>query len=358
MPSIRLIACLLVLACSFQARALDLYSGEVFVTGHGVEERSRAAPAALIQVLQKLSGQRELPLNPALDSALLSANRILVSFHYRNRERLATDGSTSEELWLVASFLPEAVERIARDLQLPRWRRERQPLALWVVVDDGLGRRLKPVEYEYAWASMADVATMRGLPVTWPEVQEDAALGPDLQLLWGGFTEGFYNPDTAAGGVAIVAARRAGPEWSVRWTVFDGEQTAGWRNQGQELRFVLAEGVHRLTDQVAARNSIAAAALGDWELSLDVAGILTAGDYARCLEYLEDLSLVERVHVQQVSAGTVRFLLKVNARPEFLEEAIARDRVLRRGTGDHAYQLIPRAVGAGVGDPEPGGGEG
>lgn len=332
---------LLAMALSFQARALDLYSGEVFVESHDAGERNQAVASALIQVLQKLSGKRELPPAAPLDSALLSANRILVSFHYRNKERMAPDGSVSEELWLVANFLPEAVDRIVRDLELPRWRQERLPVSIWIVVDDGLGRRAKPVEYEYAWDSMEDVATMRGLPVSWPKLAEDPENKPNLQLLWGGFTEELIDPANAGGGALIVAARRMGPEWFIRWTFFDGEETAGWRNRGQELSFTLAEGVHRLTDLVAARHSIAATALGAWQLALDVKGIAGARDYARCLAYLQGLSLVERVSVEQASTGMVRFSLEVNARPEFLAEAIARGRVLRPGTFAGEYELLP-----------------
>jgi hypothetical protein len=40
---------------------LDLYSGEVVVSSQSEAERNEVIPEALIQVLQKLSGQREMP---------------------------------------------------------------------------------------------------------------------------------------------------------------------------------------------------------------------------------------------------------------------------------------------------------
>ena len=75
------------------ACAQELYSGEVSVEGQGEEERDEAVPSALIQVLQKLSGRRELPLTPALETALADANHMLVSFHYRPHDRSMPDGS-------------------------------------------------------------------------------------------------------------------------------------------------------------------------------------------------------------------------------------------------------------------------
>ncbi len=326
--------------CSLEVLAVDLYTGEVTVKDRSAAERGEAVPAALIQVLQKLSGQRELPLGPALDAALLSANRIMVSFHYQGRARTGPDGSVSDELWLVASFLPEAVDRISRDLELPRWRRERLPVAIWVVVDDGLGRRFKPLEYGYAWDSMTDLAALRGLPVSWPDPLANPDRPIDLQLLWGGFTEEVIDPLAPEGGALIVAARRMGPEWNIRWTWSDGQETAGWRTRGQDLSISLAEGLHSLADHVAARHSIAASAHGYWQVRLDIAGIGDAGDYARCLAYLQGLSLVENVDVEEISGGTVRFVVDVNARPDYLGEAIARGRVLERGATEQEYRMM------------------
>ena len=81
----------------------DLYSGEVLVSSQGQADRDAALPDALIQVLQKLSGQREIPASPALDEALNSADRILRSYRYTRVDLTAADGSITEELRLVAT---------------------------------------------------------------------------------------------------------------------------------------------------------------------------------------------------------------------------------------------------------------
>jgi hypothetical protein len=386
--------CLLIAwCCAGDVRAQDLYLGAVMVSDQNTEERAQAVPSALIQVLQKLSGRRELPIGPALDSALLSANRIMVSFHYQDRERAAPDGSVSEEQWLVARFLPAAVDRIIRDLDLPRWRQERQPVTIWVVVDDGLGRRLMPVEYGYAWDAMENIAALRGLPIAWPDLEEGQAGEPgkepeeepqrdlqqlqdsgfeverdevqeqalqqvqesatedgpaetpdervDLQLLWGGFTEHLLEAGDGTGGVLIVAARREGADWAIRWNFSDGKETAGWRSRDRDLSFALAGGVHRLADLVASRNSIASSGQGAWQFAMNVGGISGAGDYARCLGYLQGLSLVSRVDVEEAGPGHVRFVLELNAMPVYLVETLSRDRVLEPGNAENEYLLLP-----------------
>jgi hypothetical protein len=325
------------LACP-PAFALDLYSGEVTVADQGVEERLRSVPAALIQVFQKHSGQRELPLHPALDAALLSANRIMTSFYYREHERVSPDGSVKREWRLVANFLPESVDRIVRDLELPRWRAQRKPITIWIVVDDGLGRRLMPLEYDYAWSALTDVAGRRGLPVNWPELNEVQKEEVDLQLLWGGFTDDLVSRERNED-VVIVAARREGPIWNVRWNFAGGEETSAWRNRDMDLAFALVDGMHRLTDLVAARDSIASSGSGNWQSELLVEGFRDASDYARCLAYLESLGIVDEVNVEQVEPGAVHFALELNALPEYLEGEFGRDGVLIKGPGDKQYRL-------------------
>ena len=55
------------------------------------------------------------------------------------------------------------VDAIVQQLGLPRWRQERPEVQLWVVIDDGRNRQLKPLEFAYAWESMEQVAAVTGL---------------------------------------------------------------------------------------------------------------------------------------------------------------------------------------------------
>jgi hypothetical protein len=166
-----------------------LYTGEVLVQTQQKSERNRALPLALKQVLQKLSGQGSFVDYPLVGLALDGASSIVVSFHYRNVESILTDTSVSNKLLLVARFSEVEVNELLRKLQLPLWPAERRPVEIWVVVDDGTGRRIMPVEYAYAWESMNEIAGARGQPVSWPEPDEEGIFPVDAQLLWGGYTE-------------------------------------------------------------------------------------------------------------------------------------------------------------------------
>ena len=327
------------IALSVQAQVLDLYTGAVAVPDQSVAARLQSVPNALIQVLQKHSGQRELPVHPALDAALLTANRIMVSFFYRKHQIIAPDATSTNEWRLVASFQHDAVDRIVQQLGLPRWQADRLPITIWIVVDDGIGRRLMPVEYEYAWNALKDIAHSRGLPLFWPELDDEQMLQVDLQLLWGGFTDELSPALRSNRDVVIVAARREGFEWNVRWNFGSGEQTSSWRSRDTDLSFALVEGLHRLTDFVAARDAIAVSGQSESIFELSVRGFRGADDYARCLAYLEGLDVVDSVEILEAGRGVIRFSLALNARPMYLQDEIERRDVLLPGESSFEYSL-------------------
>ncbi|MGD9265767.1 MAG: DUF2066 domain-containing protein [Lysobacterales bacterium] len=317
--------------------ANELYAGEVAVLTQSEAERNAAVPEALIQVLQKISGQRELPASPELDEALSNAGKMLISFGYRSVKRQGPEGIETEELRLLARFIPSETDQLAQRIGLPRWRKERPPVQVWAVVDDGLGRELMPVEFTYAWRSMEDVASIRGLPLSWPELDEEERQLIDMRLVWGGFTDYLVERGAPADGVAIVAARRDGPLWSLRWNVADNDRRWSWHDSDRELRFALTRGVHRLADEIAAANSIAASQQGRSSTDITVGGLRGAEDYATCLAYLEGLSVVTGVNILGAGPGHVRFRLQLNAAVEYLDAALRNGTVLLPSGAETAY---------------------
>ena len=315
----------------------SLYSGEVVVASQGEEDRRQAVPDALIQVLQKLSGQREMPIYAALDDTLSNAENLLLSFQYRNAERSNPDGTVTRELRLVAQFMQAEVDRAVQQIGLPRWQQERPPVQIWAVIDDGFNRELTPVEFTYAWESLEEIAVMRGLPVSWPELDEEEAQLIDMRLVWGGFTDYLVERGAPSDGVAIIAARREGPLWTVRWNLASGEKNWSWRNGDQELMFALAQGIHQMTDHIASINTIAASEQEHWSLDVTIRGLNGSADYAACLGYLQNLSLVTAVEILGADPGRVHFRLQLNASSNHLLEAFNRGTVLLPATAGSEY---------------------
>ena len=320
------------------AAPIELYVGEAAVADQGSSERNRALPLALAHVLQKLSGVRRLDDYPLVAPALDRAPEMVLSYHYRSAPGLLPDGSEIEELRLVARFAEPAVDEMLRATELPLWQPQRKPLTAWLIVDDGFGRRVMPVEFDYTRKSMEDVARWRGLPLIWPAPDADGVYAVDEQILWGGYTE-----DLAASrneGVLIAAARREGLAWNVRINLGYQGQHWSWRLDDIDLQAALTEGTQQAVDQVAAVNTILAGDLGSWEHEMKLVGLRGAADYRRCLNYLQNLSVVDGVSVVSAGPGSVWLSLSLRALPRYLEESIEAGGVLERLGEDGAYRLL------------------
>lgn len=315
------------------AATTELYVGEAAVADQGGGERLRALPLALEHVLQKLSGLRQFDDYPLVAPALERAPEMVLSYHYIKVANLQADSPESADLRLVARFAEASVDEMARALQLPLWQPQRNPLTAWLIIDDGLDRRVMPLEYEYALRAMEQVAERRGQPLAWPSPDEQGAYAVDEQILWGGYTEDLAGP--GGEGVLIAAARREGPEWGVRINVGFRGQHWSWRQSDIDLSAALTEGMQQVVDQVAAVQTIAASDLGIWQQELTVRGLSGADHYRRCLSYLQGISLVDRVEVVKAQPGAVTFRLGLSAVPSYLEAILDSGQVLqRREEGD------------------------
>ena len=190
---------------------------------------------------------------------------------------------------------------------------------------------------------MEQTASLRGLPVEWPELDEEERQLRDTRLVWGGFTDYLVERGAPADGVAIIAARRVGPQWTVRWNLANESQGWSWQNMDVDLVLALQEGIHQVADQVAAANAIAVSDQGIWTIELTIGGLNGANAYARCIDYLQNLSLVNAVDVLGADPGRVHFRLQLNASQEYLIEAFRQGTVLlaTRAGSDYEYEYLP-----------------
>ncbi len=325
-----LLLCILMLAPLGAGGAVpgsELYVGEAPVADQGAGERRRAMPLALQNVLQKLSGLRRFDDYPELRSALTQAPDMVLSYHYRKVEQMLSDGSVREELGLVAQFAQAPVDNLARELGLPLWQAQRVPATAWLIIDDGIDRRIMPIEYEYARQRMAATAERRGLPLDWPGPDADGLYAVDEQLLWGGYVEELAG--AGGRGLLIAAARREGAQWSVRFNLGYPGENWSWRLNDADLAAALEEGTHEAIDRVAAANTIQASDLGSWQYDLTVSGLAGAEDYRRCLNYLQGISLVGEIGVVRAQPGQVTFRAVLNAAPHYFEEMLQSGGVLQ-----------------------------
>jgi len=278
---------------------------------------------ALGQLLPRVTGRLDAALEPALADLLQNAEDYVEQIGALDRETL------------LVTFDARAIEEalIARDQ--PIWGPERPLTLLWLAIDTGRGERgilaageamtdISP-EFLELQANFRDqlssVAEERGLPLSLPlmDLQDMSALSY-IDIV-GGFTDQLSKASIRYGADAVLTglARVTRSGVNVQWTLLkDGGRFA----LGGTL---MRDGLNRLADLYAAEFSTFG---GVRTTLITVLGIETLEDYGRVMRYLESLSLLEAVGVEEFVDGALSIRVYARGGTTVLERVLALGNIL------------------------------
>jgi uncharacterized protein len=272
------------------------------------QSRDTAFVEALKSVAVRVSGRRDAAarLGPAANSPRQYVQRF--AFTSDNQLQVAFDSGS--------------VDRLLSDSGLPIWGRER-PATLVLLSVPGADGVPNWVDTSYPSPerdAMARVARQRGLPLAWPSLssQDRAVLGsvanaaaPELMEL---------ASRSNANAVLMGHGRRdASGALIVQWSLASDDGTP-------EVTGAVEEGVHLAADTFGRIYAASSGSLGS--VSVQVSGIRDLNDYAATLNYLEGMTLVRSVALEQVAGDTLRLQLAVRGDATTLRRALALDNTL------------------------------
>jgi hypothetical protein len=278
----------------------DLYE----VTMPIEQSRDTAFVEALRSVAVRVSGRRDAAsrLGPAANSPRQYVQRF--AFTSDNQLQVAFDSGS--------------VDRLLSDSGLPIWGRER-PATLVLLSIQSADGSTNWVDTNYPSGerdAMARVARQRGLPLAWPSLTAQdrstldaatAAAAPELTELVS---------RSNANAVLLGHGRREAGALVVQWSLASDDGTP-------EVTGSVEDGVHLAADTFGRLYAASGASLGS--VSVEVAGIRDLNDYAATLNYLEGMTLVRSVALEQVLGDTMRFQLAVRGDATTLRRALALD---------------------------------
>ena len=249
---------------------------------------------ALGQLLPRVTGRLDAALEPALADLLQNAAAFVEQIGSLDRETL------------LVTFDARAIEAalVARDQ--PIWGPERPLTLLWLAIDTGQGERgilsageaLTDASPEFLELQanfreeLTTVAEERGLPLSLPLMDLEDMTALSFIDIWGGFTEQVQQASIRYGADAVLSGRARVTRFgvNVQWTLLkDGGQFA---LGGTSMR----DGLNRLADFYAAEFSTFG---GVRATLITVLGVETLDDYGRVMRYLDSLSLLESVGVEE-----------------------------------------------------------
>ncbi len=280
-----------------RASAHGLYQAEVTVRSQGAGERKGGFARALLQVLGKISGDRNSNSRPGVGQELRDADQYVDGYDYRQDEGISpTTGAPTYDTTLIVRFDQGKVDDMIAALGLPMWPQPRPKPVLWLAIDDGHGPRLVALAQANAARSVLDRAVMRGYKLGLPNgtAAEQAAVG----AIWRG--------DSAA--VARVSSRYSPPMqligklyrsaggWTADWVMLDsGRVLSKWTVEERDARRAMAAGADGAADALVRRYAKAGTAGPAGIVRVTFTGIGSSQDFMRLSGYLQGMSVVRHI---------------------------------------------------------------
>jgi hypothetical protein len=289
-----LLPALLVATAARAVTVPDLYE-----TSQPVESsRDAAFVDALKAVLVRVSGQRD------------AAARVGADVN-DPRKYVQRFGFTADNV-LEVGFDSTSVDRLLSNAGLPIWGRERPATVVMFGAEaGGTWRWLASDAPAQERDTIERVARQRGVPLKWPvmDSQERAEASAD--------SPGLLRVAERYGADAVLLGRSRGGV--VSWTLLSKDGAA-------QATGGVEDGVHLAADTFARVFAAAASSLGS--VVVEVGGISNLDAYAATPNYLEGMTLVRGVALEQVNGEKMRFRLAVRGDAATLRRAIALDRRL------------------------------
>jgi len=321
----------------------NLYTVSVAPDAEAGNDRRAAARRGMSVLLTRVTGRQQAAAYPELGELVANAERYMTSY-----------GFSADEIRV--GFNQALIEQALTRLNMPIWGDERPATLLFVAADFGNGERaeLRAADASEAaaggagWAAsnplspasaaafegvveqVIDAAAERGLPLVLPLLDAVDRETVRFADVWGGFdpivARAAERYDVDAIVVARVAVTEA--ETRVRWTVIRGARTVMLTPPRPR------DAVDWLADEFASEFTTTGDARLAW---LTVSGIEQVRDYARVIDYLNSVSIIEYADVESMAGNEL--LLRVAARgdDERLRAYLALD-----------GQLVPQPDGEGL----------
>jgi hypothetical protein len=270
-----------------------VYQAVVPSQGAGEVERTQGFGEALRIVAVRASGRRDAAANATIKAAAAQPTSYVQQY-----------GTTSDRM-LRVGFDARAVEELLQRAGLPVWAQER-PVVLVVL----------PAAAVAAQPDVDAAARDRGLPLAWPRVAIDPAAA--RTRIASGDTDGLIAAGGAAAGAVLVGT---GTDGRLEWLF-------SHRGEVAQARGSLKQGVDLAADTLAARYA-PLSTRGVTRHTVRVSGVADVKSYAGLLTYLQSLSMVQAIAVDELSGDTVTLGLSLRGDLELLRRFASLESRLR-----------------------------
>ncbi|OQW93704.1 MAG: hypothetical protein BWK79_09780 [Beggiatoa sp. IS2] len=333
------------LICQTVTAQTDLYDALVPVNSRDETARIEATKQALLQVLIRLSGNRELANKPAIKAKLAQAERLAQQFTYKNRPE---DG----QLLLSVGFDPDDLDELMNTLSIPQWNSNHATCLVWIILENsGQPTVVNLDEQPKIVNILQDQAWQRGLSVIFPlldledmtTLKKFADTPNSAQETWQSLMTRYRVE------ILLVARLSQTSAWEGQWHLYlANKELSNWQDRQEQQNTLLGRGLDKAVDTLAsqtitivAKESVPTPVATAKEtaptpvvttptekFTLQVTNVPNFEDYIKLREYLHGLGIITDLQVQSMQTGQITFLIAAQGGKAAVAQAISSGRVL------------------------------
>ncbi len=329
----------------YAIKVSGLYHANVPVENESASLRRPAIKQALIKVLIKLTGDRNISKNADIGPLINQAEGFVQQFRYRQVVDQIDPAIQAHELWVQFDEVP--LNEGLRSYGISIWGNERPSVLVWLVHEENSVRRMVSFEESPQYLTMLDkAAANRGISLLFPLLDLEDNSRISASDIWGGFKDPImaasnrYQADVVMTGKLVQALPNI---WESYWTVYINGQVVNWNSQGELAEIVLQEGVDEMADRIASQYTNTGSTQTE-VIELLVTDVDDLDEYARALSYLESVQSVQSVQVKSVSSDKVLFELINRGGQGAFDQSITLGKTLEPVNNSEflTYRLISR----------------
>jgi uncharacterized protein len=324
-------------------RVSGLYQATAPVSDESTAKRKPAIKQAFIQVLIKLTGDRNIAKSSGMSNLIDSPDRFVQQFRYQQAPSLGNTQIPTTELWV--QFDESALDSALRSYGLNIWGNERPSTLVWLAHEKDKNRQIVSFEENPEYIAMLDRhAGARGVSLLFPLLDLEDTSQMSVSDIWGGFKAPVLNASNRYQSDVILTGRltQTLPTlWETQWTAYIGEQEMHWTTQGVLAEIALEEGVNELVDRLASKY-VNAVSTGTEVIELTVTNVNNLDGYAKVLAYLESLQAISNIQVKRVTENDVMFEVISHGGVTAINQTIALGKTLELVNNNEqlSYRLI------------------
>lgn len=298
----------------------SLYTDQVPISSRDAAIQKSAISTALKNVFIKVSGNAKVADIDEISSAIKNPDNYVRDFSY-----IQNSTDIDNPLILQVNFAPKSIDNLLNQVGQPIWKKNRPLTLIWLAVQDKSTPQLTNNNDDATVQLLTLGAKQRGLPIIFPILDLS-----DLQQIkptdvWAPFIDVIqqaslrYSPNV----ILIIRLDQTNPNNLIsHWSLLLKDNQMTWNIKGNDKKTILQAGINNVTNILAKQFAVAKTHQLTNTITMTVTNLKNIGNYAKVVHYLNGLSGITNVEVQNVSENQAKFNLTLSVDVETLQRTI------------------------------------